>query len=83
MKKEIRGKIKVKVIRVSDFLRGRTKWGADPKIKVSFQNVGDRMMVCFQGDGYRTKTIGWGKNKKEAIKNLLERMRYYDKVSFF
>ena len=58
-------------IRVSDYIGGKTKWGKEQFLEVSFQKLKDRY-CCFQGNGKTEGIIGWGNTKKEAIKNLLD-----------
>jgi len=69
-------------IKVSDYLRGRTKWGADPTMVVSFQNLKDGV-ACFEGYDSVGGVSSRGDNKKMAIENLLHKMRKYDNVKFF
>ena len=69
-------------LRVSDYLKGRTKWGADPSMEVSFQTFKDEI-ACYQGDGSVPMTMGWGKDEQSSIINLLKRMIEYDKHRFF
>ncbi len=73
-----KGVIKVKL---SDYKRGLTKWGADKTLKVSFQKF-EHNYACFQGDGTEAKIMGWGITKEKAIQNLIDRLVEYEGLSF-
>lgn len=68
-------------LRVSDYKRGITKWGADTIIEVSFQKF-PNSYACFQGDGSVSKIMGWGETKKLASQNLIDNLVKYGGLSF-